>query len=223
MKNFDISFLNSEIKILAGTDEAGRGPLAGPVVAAAVIFDNETYIEGVKDSKLLKETEREELYKEITAKALSWSVCAVSHGEIDRINILQASLRAMHTSIKRLKIKPDIILVDGNKTFSSSVTAVPVIDGDNLSFTIAAASIIAKVTRDRIMKRLCEKYPLYLWGKNKGYATPEHIRAIKQYGPCCLHRKSFLKKILRDEPFPEMQFETKIQVELNEKIGEDSR
>lgn len=199
MKNFDISFLNSEIKLLAGTDEAGRGPLAGPVVAAAVIFDNDTYIEGIKDSKLLKEGKREELYNIIISKAMAWSVCSVSHSEIDRINILQASLQAMHTAVGRLKIQPDIILVDGNKTFNYAVPAVPVVDGDNLSFSVAAASIIAKVTRDRIMKRLCEKFPVYLWDKNKGYGTPEHIKALKKYGPCILHRKSFLGKILQRE------------------------
>lgn len=199
MKNFDISFLNTEIKLLAGTDEAGRGPLAGPVVAAAVVFDNDTYIEGIKDSKLLKEGKREELYKIIVSEALAWSVCAVSHREIDRINILQASLQAMYSAVKKLKVQPDIILVDGNKTFNYSVPAVPVIGGDNLSFSVAAASIIAKVTRDRIMKRLDGKFPAYHWKKNKGYATEEHIRAIMQYGPCSLHRKSFLGKILQKE------------------------
>jgi len=119
----------------------------------------------------------------------------------------------MLISVKRLKVNPDIILVDGNKTFNHTIPSVPVIDGDNLSFSIAAASIIAKVTRDRIMKRLCEKYPVYLWSKNKGYATPEHIRAILQYGPCCLHRKTFLRKILLRDSAPEMQFDSGIQVE----------
>jgi ribonuclease HII len=207
MKKFDISFLNNEIKILAGTDEAGRGPLAGPVVAAAVIFDNDVFNEGVNDSKLLCEEEREEMYSWIISHARSYAVCAVSHGEIDRINILQASLRAMQNSVSRLKIQPDIILVDGNKTFNYSVPCVPVIHGDSISFSIAAASIIAKVTRDRIMKRLCSRFPQYVWSKNKGYATPEHISAIKQFGACCLHRQTFLRKILLSDIAPVLLFE----------------
>jgi ribonuclease HII len=208
MKKFDLSYLNSELKILAGTDEAGRGPLAGPVVAAAVIFDNHTYIEGVNDSKQLCEEERDEMYSWIVRNALSYAVCAVSHGVIDRINILQSSLRAMKNAVKRLDVKPDIILVDGNKTFSYTIPSIPVIHGDCKSFSIAAASILAKVTRDNIMKRLSDKYPQYLWYKNKGYATPEHINAIKIYGPCCLHRQTFLSKILNSDTAPELVFET---------------
>jgi ribonuclease HII len=207
MKKFDRSFLNSEIKILAGTDEAGRGPLAGPVVAAAVIFDSKTYKGGVYDSKQLTEKQRNKMYSWIIKNSLSYAVCAVSHGEIDRINILQASLRAMQTAVKRLAIQPDIILVDGNKIFNYQVPCIPVIHGDEKSFSIAAASIIAKVTRDSIMKRLCQKFPQYLWSKNKGYATPEHISAIKEFGPCCLHRTSFLRKILYEDAVPEFIFE----------------
>lgn len=203
MKNFDNSFLTGNIKLVAGTDEAGRGPLAGPVVAAAVIFMPDVYIEGVNDSKQLTEAEREELFPLILEKALSYAVCSVSHGRIDSINILQASLLALLTSVKRLNVQPDLILVDGNKNFNYSVPSIPIVKGDSKSFAIASASIIAKVTRDRIMKRLCRKFPVYLWSKNKGYATPEHIEAIKIYGPSCLHRKTFLRKILFEEPqFP---------------------
>jgi ribonuclease HII len=206
MKNFDNSYLTDIVKLVAGTDEAGRGPLAGPVVAAAVVFAPDVYIDGVNDSKQLTENEREELFPQILEKALAYSVCSVSHGTIDRINILQASLLALRTSVVRLTTQPDLILVDGNKTFSYSVPAIPVIKGDSKSFAIAAASIIAKVTRDRIMKRLCEKFPDYLWSKNKGYATKEHISAIKKYGPCCLHRKTFLRKILFEEASAELAF-----------------
>ncbi len=205
MNSFDRSFLRGHIKLIAGTDEVGRGPLAGPVVAASVIFPEKTSIRGVKDSKLLTEEEREKLLPKILNKALTYSVAAVSHGEIDRINILQASLLAMSTAIKRLKVQPDLILVDGNKIFGGDIPALPIIDGDAKSFSIGAASIIAKVTRDRIMKRLCPKFPHYNWSSNKGYATREHIEAIKTYGPCVLHRRTFLTKILTEQT--ELEFE----------------
>lgn len=199
MNSFDRTFLRDHIKLIAGTDEAGRGPLAGPVVAASVIFPENTRIYGVKDSKLLTEEEREKLLPRILNRALTYSVAVISHGEIDRINILQASLLAMSVSIKRLKVTPDLILVDGNKIFGGNIPALPIIDGDAKSFTIAAASIIAKVTRDRIMKRLCPKFPHYNWSSNKGYATREHIAALKTYGPCVLHRKTFLSKIFTEQ------------------------
>lgn len=199
MNSFDRSFLRDHIRLIAGTDEAGRGPLAGPVVAASVIFPQNTRIYGVKDSKLLTEQEREKLLPRILNKALTYSVAVVSHGEIDRINILRASLLAMSTAIKRLKVRPDLVLVDGNKIFGGSIPTLPIIDGDAKSFSIAAASIIAKVTRDRIMKRLCPKFPYYNWTSNKGYATREHIEAIKTYGPCVLHRKTFLSKIFTEQ------------------------
>ncbi len=204
---FDNSFLSDKVKLIAGTDEAGRGPLAGPVVAASVIFPPKVYIRGVKDSKLLTEKEREKLLPKILQKCISYSVASVSHTKIDRINILQASLLAMSISIKRLNVRPDLILVDGNKIFYSEIPAVPIIDGDEKSFVVGAASIIAKVARDRIMKRLCHYFPNYLWSKNKGYATHEHIEALKLYGACVLHRKSFLAKIFAAENEPEFEFE----------------
>jgi ribonuclease HII len=196
MKNFDNSFLTDKIRLIAGVDEVGRGPLAGPVVSAAVIFEKDVFIEGIDDSKKLTEKEREAVYPRIIDNATAFAVAAVSHGQIDSINILQASLKAMSIAVKRLTISPDLILVDGNKIFNSTVPALPIIKGDSKSFCIAAASIVAKVLRDRLMKRLNEYYPQYLWAKNKGYATKDHIKAIKMYGICPLHRKSFLKNII---------------------------
>lgn len=198
MKNFDNSFLNDKVKLIAGTDEAGRGPLAGPVVAAAVIFMPETFIEGVNDSKKLKEEEREILFPMIIENAVASSVAVISNLKIDKINILQASLLAMKKAVDKLKVKPDLILVDGNKVFAHEIPTVPVIGGDTKSFSIAAASIIAKVTRDKIMKKLSKKYPEYLWHKNKGYPTKEHFNLIKVHGITPLHRKSFLHNFLLD-------------------------
>jgi len=209
MKNFDNSFLTYKIKYIAGTDEAGRGPLAGPVVAAAVIFDNDVWIKGVNDSKQLTEKEREDLLPQIIEKCLACSVSVISHIQIERINILQASLLAMTTSIDRLKMKPDLILVDGNKGLSHPVHSMPIIKGDSKSFAIASASIIAKVARDRIMKRLHLYYPNYNWSKNKGYGTAEHIAAIKTFGPSPFHRKSFLRNILFEVNSHEVELEAK--------------
>jgi len=205
MKVFDNSFLCSDVKYLAGIDEAGRGPLAGPVVAASVIFSPDVCIEGVNDSKLLDEQTREELYNIIIDKALCWSAHVIEHVEIDRINILQASLRAMKRSCEDLSIVPDLAIVDGNKIFYSKIRCLPIIDGDAKSFAIAAASIIAKVTRDRLMVEHAKQYPVYMWEKNKGYATREHIDALKLYGPCELHRKTFLRNIF--EVQDEFQFD----------------
>ena len=196
IKDFDNSFLTERIKLLAGVDEAGRGPLAGPVVAAAVIFSPDTMIEGVNDSKQLSEKERETLIPDILNKSISCSVSVISHSKIDEINILQASLLAMSISVSRLKIVPDLVLVDGNKKFEFMRPVLPIVKGDSKSFSIAAASIIAKVARDRVMKRLDIKFPQYSWNKNKGYPTREHIKAVKLYGPSPLHRKTFLKNIL---------------------------
>lgn len=196
MKNFDNSFLTDKVKIIAGCDEAGRGPLAGPVVAASVIFRNDVIINGINDSKKLTEKQREELFPQILKKAECVGVSVISHGIIDKINILQASLFGMKTATNRLKIKPNLVLIDGNKCFNSEINNIAVVSGDSRSFSIAAASIVAKVTRDNIMKRLNKYFPNYLWAKNKGYPTKEHIEAVKLFGPSPLHRKTFLKNIL---------------------------
>ncbi|HSD64603.1 MAG TPA: ribonuclease HII [Ignavibacteriaceae bacterium] len=207
MRSFDNSFRTDTIELIAGVDEVGRGPLAGPVVAASVIFPKKIYIKGIRDSKVLTEEERENVLPKILNKCLACSVAVISHAQIDRINILQASLLAMFNSLQRLKVKPDLILVDGNRGFNFSVPLIPIIKGDAHSFSVAAASIVAKVARDRIMKRLCPRFPQYLWSKNKGYATPEHIEAIKIYGASPLHRKTFLKRILEEGLEPEFEFE----------------
>jgi ribonuclease HII len=211
MKKFDNSYLSDKIKYIAGTDEAGRGPLAGPVVAAAVIFERNVSIKGVNDSKQLTEEEREDLLPKILKKCLTCSVTVISHIRIEEINVLQASLLAMTTSIDRLKIIPDLILVDGNKGLNNIVQSIPIIKGDAQSFAIASASIIAKVARDRIMKRLSTHYPQYLWEKNKGYGTPEHVEAIRTYGPSQFHRMSFLNNIIIEQNVPWFRFETRKQ------------
>lgn len=196
MKNFDKKFYNNEVKILCGVDEAGRGPLAGPVVAAAVIFDKTTSINGINDSKKLNEKTRDKLYNEIINKAVSYGIGIVDHIKIDEINILNAALLAMKIAVGKLNPQPELILIDGNKSFISDIPTKTIIGGDGKSFSIAAASIIAKVTRDRLMKKEAEKFPHYSWHTNKGYATQAHIKAIREHGPCELHRHSFLSKIL---------------------------
>lgn len=199
MKNFDLKYLSDDIKLIAGCDEAGRGPLAGPVVAASVVFPNDFYFEGINDSKKLSHDEREELFPIILSNALSCSAACISHGKIDEINILNASLLAMKTAVERLKVEPDIILVDGNKIFEYDVPVFSIIKGDSKSFSIAAASIIAKVVRDRIMDRLNEHYPEYNWKKNKGYPTRKHLEAVRTFGETPLHRKTFLRKFYERE------------------------
>lgn len=199
LKKFDLKFIGNSNRILAGVDEAGRGPLAGPVVAASVIFDKDTNILRVNDSKALKESMRESLYDEITCKSISFGIGIIDNLEIDEINILQASLKAMKIAVNNMNIPPDIILIDGNKSFFIEKELHTIVKGDSKSFSIAAASIIAKVARDRIMKNLAKQYPHYLWEKNKGYPTKEHINLVKKYGPSPLHRKTFLKNILNEE------------------------
>lgn len=196
LKKFDNNFLSADVKIIAGTDEAGRGPIAGPVVAAAVIFDDKTFHRQINDSKKLSEKKRDELYVWIISNCVSYGVSVIDHNEIDEINILQASLKAMKNAVAQLNTKPDLILIDGNKSFISEISTKPVVKGDAKSFSIAAASIIAKVTRDRIMLEAAEMHPEYLWHKNKGYPTKKHIEAVRNFGITPLHRKTFLSKIL---------------------------
>lgn len=195
MKNFDKKYLADNVKFIAGTDEAGRGPLAGPVVAAAVILPHDFYDERIDDSKKLSASLREELYGVIRKNALAYAYTIISQNKIDQINILKASLLAMKRSVEKLKVQPQIILVDGNKSFSYDAQVIPIIKGDSKSLSIASASIIAKVVRDKIMMKLALEYPYYGWERNKGYPTKEHIDAVLKYGTCKVHRKTFLTKI----------------------------
>jgi ribonuclease HII len=181
---------------ICGVDEAGRGPLAGPVVAAAVVLDRTQPIGGLRDSKLLTEHQRVELASEIRRKAKAFAIASASHAEIDGINILQASLLAMERAVIRLKLVPDLVRVDGRhipvfRDPQRRYIAEPVIDGDNLVPVISAASILAKVCRDRLMRRLHRRFPQYGFDENKGYATAAHLRALAAHGPCAIHRASF--------------------------------
>lgn len=176
---------------IAGVDEAGRGPLAGPVVAAAVMFPRGIFIEGVDDSKKLTERRREDLYQLIQSRALSTGVGIVSHDVIDRINILQATIVAMTKAVESLSVRPDFVLVDGNSYKHESFSYQNIVDGDAKSFTIAAASIIAKVTRDRLMREYHLRFPLYGFASHKGYGTRQHLEAIRRHGLCEIHRRSF--------------------------------
>lgn len=178
------------IEYIAGTDEAGRGPLAGPVVAAAVILPKGLIITGVNDSKQLTEKKRKELFDLINEKALAVGVCFIDNNKIDEINILEASRLAMMEAIKKLKIKPEYVLSDA-MPMNIDIPVKPIIKGDALSESIAAASIIAKVSRDRFMDEMDLKYPNYGFKKHKGYPTKDHIEAIKKYGITPIHRKTF--------------------------------
>lgn len=184
--------------VICGIDEAGRGPLAGPVFAAAVILPDHHGIEGLNDSKKLSEKKRELLFDEIIKTAVSYSVAFATEQEIDEINILQATFLAMKRACDGLAVQPDFALVDGNRMPPLDVPAQTVIKGDALSANIAAASILAKVSRDRLLYELDKLYPEYQFAKHKGYGTKLHVELLKQYGPCPIHRRTFLKKILGD-------------------------
>ncbi len=177
--------------MLAGVDEAGRGPLAGPVVAAAVILDDQHPIEGLADSKALSAGKRSELAVQIRKHALAWSVAKVEHPEIDKINILQASLMAMKIAVEELVVKPDHVLVDGNQCPRINHTVNAVVGGDRFIPAISAASILAKVARDEEMLNYDRVYPGYGFARHKGYATQEHLRALEKLGVCDIHRRSF--------------------------------
>ncbi|MEG1028148.1 MAG: ribonuclease HII, partial [Oscillospiraceae bacterium] len=183
------------IDLLCGVDEAGRGPLAGDVYAAAVILPLDCEIEGINDSKKLSEKKRELLYDEIMEKAISVGVGVATVEEIDSINILNATFLAMQRAVSNLSVTPKLVLVDGNQNPRLNVHSRLVIKGDATSANIAAASIIAKVSRDRYMKSLDEKYSQYCFSKHKGYGTPLHYEKILQYGVCDVHRKTFLKNL----------------------------
>jgi ribonuclease HII len=196
MLEFEQKYWSKGIKFVAGIDEAGRGPLAGPVVASAVIFEQGVLIDGVNDSKKLTEKKREELFHYIHEKAVAVGIGIVSHEVIDRINILQASFLAMNKALEQLKVKPQQLLVDGNFFWHENYSVENIIKGDSLSHSIAAASIIAKVTRDSLMKELHEQYPQYGFAKHKGYGTKAHIEAIRQHGYSPIHRRSFHVDVL---------------------------
>lgn len=206
MKNFDKKYLTDNIKYIAGTDEAGRGPLAGPVVAAAVILPIDYYDERIDDSKKLSASLREELFEVIRKNALAYAYTIISQNKIDQINILKASLLAMKRSVEKLKLQPQIILVDGNKSFPYDAEVITIVKGDSKSLSIASASIIAKVVRDKIMFKLAKEYPFYGWETNKGYPTKEHIEAVLKYGACKIHRKTFLTKIYERANQTELSF-----------------
>lgn len=192
-----------EYPLLCGMDEAGRGPLAGDVFAAAVILAPDTVIEGINDSKKLTEKKREKLFDEIKEKALYWSIKTASVEEIEQLNILNCAMLAMKRAAESLGVTPDMALADGNKTPQLSCPIQFVIKGDAKSQSIAAASILAKVARDRYMKEMALKYPQYSFEKHKGYGTKAHYQALDEYGPCEIHRMSFLKKYYaakNDEP-----------------------
>ena len=207
IKKIENDLYEKGIKSIAGIDEAGRGPLAGPVVVACIIMPKESMIEGVNDSKKVSEKKREKLYEEITKEAIAYGVGIISQEEIDRINILNATKEGLTLAIKEMEKnlkerkknfeKPEIILVDAlTKIDTDGISYRSIIKGDAKSYSIAAASIIAKVTRDRIMRQWDEVYPVYGFEKHKGYGTAMHINAIKEYGLCPLHRRSFVKNII---------------------------
>lgn len=184
---------------VAGIDEAGRGPLAGAVYAAAVILPEGTVIRGLNDSKKLTEKKREALYDEIIEKAESYSICAVDEKRIDEINILNATYEAMHGAVDGLTVKPDYVLIDGNRIDRMDYPYETIVKGDAKCLCIAAASVLAKVSRDHYIIQLSEQYPEYGFEKHKGYGTKTHMEAIRKYGPCPIHRRTFLKKLLGEK------------------------
>lgn len=200
LDEFDKQYKDRGIKRLAGVDEAGRGPLAGDVYAAAVILPDDFYLPEINDSKKLSEKKREYLYDIICEKALCYSICSIDAEIIDNINILNATYLAMKNAVESLELPPDMVLVDGNRSKGLEVPFECVVGGDAKSQSIAAASILAKVARDRYVKEvLAAKYPQYEFEKHKGYGTKRHIELLKQHGICKIHRKTFLKKILGEQ------------------------
>lgn len=192
------SEIRKDYPVFCGVDEAGRGPLAGDVYAAAVILNDEILIDYLNDSKKISESRREKLYDEIIEKADAYCIASASVEEIDRLNILQASMLAMKRAVEGLRVKPDLALIDGNRLPELECSAKYLIKGDAKSAAIAAASVLAKVSRDRYMKELAEKYPEYCFEKHKGYGTELHCKMLKKYGASDVHRRTFLKKILGD-------------------------
>ncbi|MBO5141635.1 MAG: ribonuclease HII [Clostridia bacterium] len=197
LSKFEREYNEKGYELIGGIDEAGRGPLAGPVVAACVILPKGCVIEGVNDSKKLSEKKREALYDEITEKAVAWGVGIMDNNVIDDINILEATRNAMTHAVEELEVKPDYIFIDAEKKVDTKgIPYLPIVKGDALSISIAAASIIAKVTRDRMMKEYDKMFPCYGFEKHKGYGTKAHTDAIKENGLCMIHRKSFCTKFI---------------------------
>lgn len=194
---FEKEALAKGYKSVCGVDEAGRGPLAGPVCAAAVILPEGVIIDGVNDSKKLSEKKRESLFDIIREQALSYSIAYATVDEIEEINILNATMLAMRRAIDGLEIKADYAMIDGNKIPPIDIDAECIVKGDAKSMSIACASILAKVSRDRLLYKYAEEYPMYGFDKHKGYGTKVHREAILKYGPCPYHRKSFLKKLYK--------------------------
>lgn len=185
-----------EYEYIAGVDEAGRGPLAGPVYAAAVILKPVARIDGINDSKKLSEKKREELFDVIIENSVAYAVYSVDEKTIDEVNILNATHMAMNGAVNSLSVRPDFVLIDGNSIKNMTLPHETIVKGDAKSISIAAASILAKVSRDRYIIKMAEKYPEYGFEKHKGYGTKAHTEAILKYGPCEIHRKTFLKKLL---------------------------
>lgn len=182
------------LQVICGVDEAGRGPLAGPVCAAAVILPKHLQIPGLTDSKKLTDKKRRELFPIIQEQAIAYGIGLASESEIDEINILQATFLAMRRALDQLSVRPEIALIDGNRETDFGLPVKTVVKGDSLSANIAAASVLAKVTRDNIMVELAQQYPEYGFEIHKGYGTKAHYEALRTYGPCPIHRRSFLKK-----------------------------
>lgn len=195
MWEFEKGLFAQGYQLICGVDEAGRGPLAGPVCAAAVILPKNIDIPGLNDSKKLSDKRRRELFPVIKELAIAYAVVLVDEKTIDEINILQATFRAMERAVSNLTTKPDFVLVDGNKLPAINLPAKAVVHGDSLSASIAAASVLAKVTRDDLMLELAKEYPQYGFEIHKGYGTKAHCSAILEYGPCPIHRETFLKKL----------------------------
>ncbi len=196
IKKIDKEFFDMGMKYVCGIDEAGRGPLAGPVVVASVIMPEDSMIEGINDSKKVTESKREKLYDIIIQEAIGYGIGIIYQEEIDEINILQATKKGLTEALKSMEIKPNVILVDAlNGIDALGIPYKSIIKGDAKSYSIAAASIIAKVTRDRIMREWDKVYPEYGFAGHKGYGTAKHIEAIRKYGLCPIHRKTFCKNI----------------------------
>lgn len=199
MLEYEERYIYQGFNAICGVDEAGRGPLAGPVCAAAVILPKGLIIEGVNDSKKLTEKKRERLFEIIKQEAVSYNIAWASVEEIERLNILNAAMLAMKRAVEGLDVKADFAIIDGNKEPQLNIPCKAVVGGDALSESVAAASILAKVSRDRLMLELAEKYPQYHFEKHKGYGTKLHREVLLEYGPCEIHRPSFLTKIPVDK------------------------